>query len=191
MYMYKKQIIAVTNRHLCAGSLAAQVERVCRFRPGAVILREKDLPEQEYFLLAEEVMEICGRYDIPCILHTFADAARALNNPSIHLPLPVLREQKGRLGDFAVIGASVHSVEEALEAEGLGAAYLTAGHIYATDCKKGVLPRGLTFLREVCGAVSIPVYAIGGIGLHESQMEEVLSCGARGGCIMSAMMRGL
>lgn len=191
MYMYRKQIIAVTNRHLCAGALTEQIERVCRFRPGAVILREKDMSEQEYLPLAGEIMEICRSYDIPCILHTFINAARALNNNSIHLPLTLLREQRGTLEDFVTVGVSVHSVEDAREAELLGASYLTAGHIYTTDCKKGVPPRGPAFLSEVCRAVSIPVYAIGGIGLKEQQMEEVLSCGARGGCVMSAMMRGL
>ena len=41
---------------------------------------------------------------------------------------------------------------------------MTAGHIYATDCKQGLPPRGLDFLEEVCRAVDIPVWAIGGIG---------------------------
>ncbi|WP_455958797.1 thiamine phosphate synthase, partial [Anaerotignum lactatifermentans] len=78
---------------------------------------------------------------------------------------------------------------EAEEAEKLGATYITAGHIYATDCKKGLPPRGLTFLEEVCRRVSIPVYAIGGIKINEKQLREVIDCGAKGGCIMSGMMQ--
>ena len=65
---------------------------------------------------------------------------------------------------------------------------MTAGHIFATDCKAGLPPRGTDFLKEVCSAVQIPVYAIGGIRPEEKQIEKVLSCGAAGACIMSGMM---
>jgi thiamine-phosphate pyrophosphorylase len=93
--------------------------------------------------------------------------------------------QKAR---FRVIGASCHSVEEALEAQQLGCTYITAGHVFATDCKKGLPPRGLDFLRAVCAAVDIPVYAIGGI--NSENLQDVMKCGAAGGCIMSGLMRG-
>ena len=43
-----------------------------------------------------------------------------------------------------------------MEAERLGATYVTAGHIFTTDCKKGLPPRGLDFLKNVCDAVTIP-----------------------------------
>ena len=66
---------------------------------------------------------------------------------------------------------------------------MTAGHIYATDCKKGAPPRGLAFLEEVCRAVDIPVWAIGGIGLDGGQLAEVKARGAAGACVMSGMMR--
>lgn len=59
------------------------------------------------------------------------------------------------------------------EAEQLGASYLTAGHIYATDCKRGLPPRGLGFLKEVCREVSIPVYGIGGIKFDEEQWNDM------------------
>ena len=90
---------------------------------------------------------------------------------------------------FAAIGASVHSVDEAQRAQALGATYLTAGHIFTTECKKGLPPRGLQFLQEVCQSVSIPVYAIGGITLDPQKIETVLSCGASRVCIMSGMMQ--
>ena len=60
--------------------------------------------------------------------------------------------------DFNLIGVSVHSVEEAIFAEKMGAGYVTAGHIFLTDCKKGLAARGLPFLKNVCESVGIPVY---------------------------------
>ena len=91
-----------------------------------------------------------------------------------------------RAGRF---GVSVHSAEEAKAALALGAAYLTAGHIYASSCKQGVPPRGLAFLKEICTLSPVLVYAIGGIGLNKAQLEEVLACGAAGACVRSAFMR--
>jgi thiamine-phosphate pyrophosphorylase len=132
-------------------------------------------------------MEICKRHDVPCILHTFINAAVKLGAESIHLPLPVLREMSAEDKEkFRIIGSSCHSAEDALEAERLGAAYITAGHVFATDCKKGLPPRGLDFLKAVCESVDIPVYAIGGISLEK--MPQVLEAGAAGGCIMSGLM---
>ena len=114
----------------------------------------------------------------------------ALGADGAHLPLPVCaamtaaeRLQAGRFG------VSVHSAEEARAALALGAAYLTAGHIYASSCKQGVPPRGPAFLKEICTLSPVPVYAIGGIGLNKAQLEEVLACGAAGACVRSAFMR--
>ena len=50
-------------------------------------------------------------------------------------------------------------------------------------------PRGLDFLRQVCAAVDLPVYAIGGIKFDETQWMSLKECGAAGGCIMSGMMK--
>lgn len=188
-YLSYENIIAVTNRHLCERPFAEQVERVCAKRPKALILREKDLTQKEYELLAGEMLEICRAYHVRCILHTYPQAARHLGCDAIHLPLPLLREASGHLKDFSFLGTSVHSVEEAKEAERLGVSYMTAGHIYATDCKKGLPPRGTEFLRDVCRAVSVPVYAIGGIGRTMAQIDEVMAYGAAGACIMSGMMQ--
>ena len=88
---------------------------------------------------------------------------------------------------FTIRGASVHSVEDALRAERAGATYVTAGHIYATDCKKGLPGRGLDFLKEVCAAVRIPVYAIGGI--DETNADACIEAGADGVCMMSGYMK--
>ncbi len=184
-----RNIIAVTNRKLSSRPFLEQMERVCRLQPKAVILREKDLQEEMYEELAVKVIELCKQYQVPCMLHTYLETARKLQHPYIHLPLFLLRENSGKLNDFVEIGCSIHSVEEAEEAQKLGATYLTAGHIYTTDCKKGLPPRGIDFLKEVCGAVTIPVYAIGGIHAGTGQIQEVIKCGAFGGCIMSEMMR--
>lgn len=183
-----ENIIAVTNRSICSHPFLEQIERVCMHHPKALILREKDLSEEDYILLADPVIKLCRQYEVLCIPHSYTAASRKLLQPHIHLPLPLLRQYQGTLTDFKTIGCSVHSVQQAQEAQALGATYLTAGHIYATDCKKGLPPRGLDFLEEVCDRVEIPVYAIGGIHPGTGQLSEVMAHKAAGACIMSDMM---
>lgn len=186
MSMYK--IIAFSNRKLCSGSLLDQIDIIAqKKKPDIFVLREKDMGEKEYEALAKEVIKKCEKYGIECILHNFIDAAINLNYKKIHLPLSVLKEEGSRLKDFEIIGASTHSKEDAILAESLGASYVTAGHVFKTDCKKGLEPRGLGFLKDVCKTVDIPVFAIGGI--NESNMEEAVKAGANGVCLMSGFMK--
>lgn len=180
------KVICVTNRKLCGGDFLTRIERVAAARPDAVILREKDLPEPEYTALAEQVTAICQRYDVQCILHSFAAAAVRLRAEYLHLPLPVLRQMQS-LPENIKIGVSCHSEAEAQEAVSRGANYLIAGHIFATDCKKGLPGRGTDFLRAVCRSVNVPVYAIGGIAPENA--AEVMQAGAAGFCIMSGLMQ--
>ena len=192
MSIYKeeyKNVIAVTNRKLSSRPFLEQMERVCKLHPRAVILREKDLSEEEYAELAVQILTLCKQYQVPCMLHTYLETARKLQHPYIHLPLFLLEEYCGKLNDFRIVGSSIHSPEEAVRAQKAGATYVTAGHVYVTDCKKGLPPRGLEFLKEVCTKVTIPVYAIGGIHAGTGQIQEVMDCGASGGCIMSEMMK--
>lgn len=189
MIMYMSDILCVTNRKLCREDFLTRIARIASCHPRGIILREKDLTPEEYKALARTVMEVGSRYGVNCILHSFVNVALELHADAIHLPLHLLRtmNEEDKM-QFRVIGASCHSVEEALEAEELGCTYITAGHIFETDCKKGLPGRGLAFLREVCDAVSVPVYAIGGIG--EENIADVRTAGASGACLMSRLMVG-
>lgn len=177
-------ILAVTNRRLCVRPLTEQLEIIAKAGVRRIILREKDLTEAEYESLAREAKAVCEKYGAELIPHTYINAAKNLGFNKIHLSMLLLRAY-GACG-FETVGASVHSVSEAIEAERLGASYITAGHVFATDCKKGVPPRGIEFLKEVCAAVSIPVYAIGGMKL--ANVSAAAEAGAYGAAIMSEMM---
>lgn len=188
MIISMSDIICVTNRTLCDDDLLQRIGKIAAAHPKGIILREKDLSESAYQVLAAQVMEICKAHDVPCILHSFVDAAIALHADAIHVPLPVLREMTAEeKAHFTMLGASCHSVEEAVEAEALNCTYITAGHIFETDCKKGLAGRGLTFLKSVCQTVSIPVYAIGGI--TGKNICAVRAAGASGACAMSGFMK--
>lgn len=185
-------IICITNRKLCTGTypddFLARIEKIAARRPAAIILREKDMSQEEYTALASRVMSICHKYGTQCILHTFTQAALFLGSDAIHVPLPVLREMdENERKSFSLLGTSCHSVEDAAEAEKLGCTYITAGHVFPTDCKKGLACRGMGFLESVCDSVNIPVYAIGGIGTQN--INTIRRSHAAGACIMSGFMQ--
>lgn len=179
-------LIAITNRKLCQGDFLSRFEWLAKCRPTAIMLREKDLSLEEYESLALKVIEICRENSVPLIINQNLSVAKKLKLPYIHLSMADFRKNKDDLQSFTNIGASIHSVSEAIEAAALGATYLIAGHIFSTDSKKGVPARGLGFLKEVCEAVTIPVFAIGGI--KGTNINEVLAVGASGACIMSSAM---
>lgn len=149
-----------------------------------VILREKDLPEEVYRSLYSLAYDICYNAGVRIVAHSFIDVVKP--GDSIHLSMPALRERRWTLTGIRA-GASIHSIEEALEAQKLGAQYIIAGNIYETDCKAGLPGRGIKFLRNVCESVDIPVYAIGGVNIE--RMEEITKAKAVGGCMMSGMMK--
>lgn len=188
MIISMSDILCVTNRVLCKEDFLQRLEKIAANHPKGIILREKDLSKKEYKALAENVMQLCKKYHVPCMLHSFIDVAMELGAENIHLPLHILRglDEKTK-ENFRIIGASCHSVEEAQEAEQLGCTYITAGHVFATDCKKGLSPRGLDFLKRVVESVAIPVYGIGGI--NSANINGVRNAGAKGACIMSGLMK--
>ena len=183
-----KNLICVTNRHLCNGDFLSRIEKIVAYKPKAILLREKDLTEQEYETLAKNVMKICKNANVPCILHNFVDVALKLKAEAIHMTFAMLRimsaEDKAK---FRNIGASCHSAEEAWKAQSVGCTYIIAGHIFDTLSKKDIPPRGLDFFQEVIKNVTIPVYAIG--GLNKDNIDSVLKAGASAACVMSGPMQ--
>lgn len=182
------KIICISNRKLCKENFLERVEKITAAKPDGFILREKDLPIEEYRALAQEVLGICKKQKVPCILHTWSGVSEKLGISAIHLPLSDLRRlgRKGSLKSFDTVGASCHSLSEALEAEALGATIITASHIFPTDCKQNVPPKGLAFLSEICQRVSIPVIALGGI--FENNIAFLPDTGAAGAAVMSTAM---
>ena len=228
------KLICVTNRKLCKGyekyGFDAFYDRISEIvnmkqdiRPASIILREKDLSEEEYREVAKRLKTICDRAGVVFCAHNYALVAEELGTPA-HFPLheleKLVRDKKisktnprnsGMLNEISNgipdgrsnnildgrseiynlmrYGASCHYVEDALCAYKLGCDYVTAGHVYITDCKKGLAPRGIDFLKKMCDSVPIPVYGIGGIDLESDKIDEVKQAGAKGACIMSGYMK--
>lgn len=169
-----------------------QLRRISRLHPYALILREKELEDDEYEKLAGEVMNICEAEGIYCFLHSRTHIARRRNCRNIHLSIPALKSlamdnTESLTEDFERISVSCHSMEDMRLAVECGATQIILGTIFETECKKGLKGRGISFVREICEACPVAVYAIGGI--TTDNLPQVMKAGAAGGCMMSGFMK--
>ena len=177
--------IVITNRHLCNGDYYEQIEKVARLRPFALILREKDISDEEYMEMCKKVKEICDKYDVRFIVHQRVDIAKKLGYRNIHISYSLLDSID--YDKFDYISVACHSLEEAIDIDKSYANQIVLGTIFETDCKLGLKGKGTEFVREVSAHTSKPIYAIGGI--KESNISEVIKAGAKGGCMMSRFMQ--
>lgn len=179
--------VFVTDRLGCALPLPQQTAFLADSGAiDAVILREKDLDDAAYELLAAEMAAICARCGIAFVAHSHVEAARRLGCAAVHLPLPLLRAQ-GRPDGFAWVGTNVHEADEVAEAEVLGADVLVASPVFAPSCKPASTARGLPFLRAVLDRAHAPVFALGGITDENERL--IREAGAAGACRMSDYAR--
>ena len=125
-------------------------------------------------------------------VHNFADFALRAGERNLWLPLGVLRSFSAAHGaeflraNFKKLVASCHSEAEAREALELGANAICLSHIFATDCKAGLAPKGLNLIRAVREFFAGEIYALGGITPHN--FASVLRAGADRIAVMSPAM---
>jgi thiazole tautomerase (transcriptional regulator TenI) len=84
------------------------------------------------------------------------------------------------------IGCSIHSQMEAKAAVKNGADFCLYGHIYPTNSKPGIAPRGIEGLKEVVNSTNLPVIAIGGI--QPQNTLDVIEAGAAGIAVLSGVL---
>jgi thiamine-phosphate pyrophosphorylase len=155
----------------------------------AIQLREKDLDGKELFELAEKGRQLCGRYDARLLINDRIDVALAVGTDGVQLgetSIPV-ETARNLLGPQKLIGASIHALAEATDAERNGADFILFGPVYFTPSKAAYgPPQGLTALKEIVEKISLPVYAIGGIKLEN--LEETKRTGVGGVALISAII---
>ena len=201
----KIKLNIITNRKLCENeNLERQIEKIFsayekkiilkNFEIVTLTLREKDLDKNEYLNLVEKIYPICKKYKINLILHQNYDLNldEKYDIKGIHLSYSIFKSLNQNIKaelikKYKRIGVSIHSLDEAKEIENLGASYIVAGHIFETDCKKGLEPRGLKFVEDLSSVLTIPIFAIGGI--DENNSQSVIDSGAFLVCMMSSLMK--
>ncbi|MHA1248986.1 MAG: thiamine phosphate synthase [Candidatus Helarchaeota archaeon] len=154
-----------------------------------VQLREKNIETREFYNKAIELKAILKEYNIPLIINDRVDIAYASDADGVHLgqsdlPIKYAREI---LGKNKIIGLSVNTVKQAIEAEKSGADYIAISPVFPTPTKVDIDPpvglEGIPIIRE---SVNIPIVGIGGI--NKNNAKKVIEAGCDGVAVVSAIM---
>jgi thiamine-phosphate diphosphorylase len=138
--------------------------------------------------LADRVKQLTEKYDIPFIVDDDVATAKAVG-AGVHLGKDDMPVEKARklLKPETVIGATAKTVEDAVEAVKNGASYLGTGAIFPTATKENPVITSVDTLKEIVQAVSVPVYAIG--GLTADNVSVLAGSGIEGVCVVTAIIK--
>ena len=182
------RLYLVTDRHQTAGRpLVSVVGRAVNAGVRAVQLRERDLPIRALLSLSLDLQRELP--DMQLFINDRVDLAVGLGCRGVHLresslPAPVVRTL---LRPSQLLGLSVHSIQGAVAAERHGADFVVLGPIYDTPSKREYgAPLGLQVLEQAARAVTIPIFAIG--GMTASRTREMLQAGAFGVAVLSSIL---
>ena len=182
--------IVVSNRSLCKGDLSKCLLDAAKGGADYIMIREKSLGKGELLELVLKVSRDIEKYGAKLIVNSSIYAAKQSGAHAVHLSFSDFMGLDGEsiksIKKFMKLGVSIHSVDEAIRAECRGADYILAGHIFQTDCKPGIEPRGTEFIMGIRELTDIPIFAIGGI--DSSNVMKVMDSGANGAAVMSLVM---
>ncbi len=173
---HDRDLIAVVGECLAAGLSAVQV-------------REKDLPAADVARLCRALRPLTAARGALLIVNDRADIALAVGADGAQRTSTSLsvEDMRAAVDKRVRIGASVHSLDEAVAAATAGAEWLFFGPVYDTPSKRRYgPPQGLAALERVASAVAVPVIAIGGV--TPERVKEVRAAGARGVAAISAIL---
>ncbi|MEO8579487.1 MAG: thiamine phosphate synthase [Gemmatimonadales bacterium] len=146
---------------------------------GAIHVRSQLLDSPTLYGLTLALLELNEQTKCWCIVNDRVDIALAcgvqgvqLTHKSISVP------DVQRIAPALRIGASVHSPDEARDAESAGADWCVAGHVFETATHPGMPRRENTFISDIVAVVSFPVIAIGGI--RPEHVRSLVHKGAHG-----------
>ena len=187
---HQVDIYPVTCEELSEGRSNLEVlEAVIRGGAKIIQLREKEYQKKELYHLAVKFREMTQKEGVLLIINDHVDIALAVDADGVHLgqedlPLTVARQ----LAPELLIGASTHSLEQALQAEKDGADYINIGPIFITKTKEGVESSlGPEAIARISPYIKVPFTVMGGI--DEENLELVLAKGARRVAMVTAITR--
>ncbi|MCR4645449.1 MAG: thiamine phosphate synthase [Oscillospiraceae bacterium] len=182
------QLYAVTDRAWLHGkTLYEQVEAALKGGVTCVQLREKELDDDTFLAEAVSIAALCRQYGVPFFINDNVEIAVKCHADGIHVGQEDMAasQVRERVGDDMMIGVSVHTVQEALDAVKAGADCLGVGAMFSTSTKADADVLPMSVLKDICDAVDIPVVAIGGIGKHN--IGQLAGTGVDGVALVSAI----
>ncbi|PDY52522.1 thiazole tautomerase TenI [Bacillus toyonensis] len=181
----KNELHVISNGHMPFEELvnvAMQIESEIDY----LHIREREKSTKELYEGVESLLKK-GFPASKLVINDRIDIAILLNIPRVQLgyrsaDVRLVKEKFSYLH----VGYSVHSLEEAIVAFKNGADSLVYGHVFPTDCKKGVPARGLEEISDIASCLSISITAIGGITPENT--VAVLTNGVSGIAVMSGIV---
>ncbi|MBI5633486.1 MAG: thiamine phosphate synthase [Nitrospirae bacterium] len=189
MFLYHGGICFITDQTCVSLPLLDMVKRVLDGGITFVQYREKRRSRREIHEEAIRLRDLTRSYNAVFIINDHADIALAVDADGVHLgqddlPLKEARKIMGR----KIVGISTHNLEQAEEAEAGGADYIGFGPIFHTTTKDAGTPQGVDILGIIKQNCSIPVVAIGGIGIETA--ADVMRAGADAVAVATAICKG-
>ncbi len=182
-------LYAVTDRSwLKEGqTLLSVCEDVLKHGATFLQIREKDLDAASFQEEAAQLKQLCARYKVPYAVNDSVEIAMAIDADGVHVGQTDIkgRDIRSMIGADKILGISAGTVAEAVAAEQAGADYIGVGAVFGTSTKKDARNLTVEKLKEITGAVSIPVVAIGGI--NSKNLMELAGSGVDGVAVVSAI----
>lgn len=150
-------------------------------------LREKQLDEDSILAEAAGLRDLCRARNVPFVVNDSIELALAAGADGVHLGQSDLhgRNVRALVGPDRILGISAGTVAEAVAAQAAGADYIGVGAVFPTGTKPDAKPMPMDLLRSICGAVSIPAVAIGGI--NAGNIMTLSGAGVAGAAVVSAI----
>jgi thiamine-phosphate pyrophosphorylase len=172
----------ITDRHSSSLPILQHIQQAIDASVDLIQIREKDLATQPLLELSSRALELAKGSRSRVLVNDRVDVALAGNLDGVQLGHHSVKTDtvcKHLRETSLLIGASVHSMTEFLNAAANSASFVTLGPIFATPSKSAYgPPLGLKLLEQVCQRASMPVFALGGVGLEN--YRSCLSAGAAG-----------
>ncbi|MGH7214234.1 MAG: thiamine phosphate synthase [Tepidisphaeraceae bacterium] len=152
-------------------------------------LREKSLDSGELLARARELVTLCRKHNVICVINDRPDIAILAGADGVHLgqsDLPVTEARK-LLGRDKIIGVSTHNLDQAKQAVRDGADYLGVGPVFPSPTKPRDFLPGLDFARQVARA-NLPVPAVAIAGITGDNVDEVIATGLRAAAVTASVI---
>ncbi|MFZ5907367.1 MAG: thiamine phosphate synthase [Nitrospirota bacterium] len=187
--MYLGGLCCITDRSISRLSFGDMALRALEAGIGWIQYRDKESARRLLYEEAVRLRAVTREFNAVFIVNDHADIAYAVDADGVHLgqdDLPLNEARK--IMKKKIIGISAHSMEQAKEAEKMGADYIGFGPVFHTATKNAGTPKGIAMLREIRREIRIPLVAIGGI--TPDTIQAVLAAGADAVAVASSLLRG-
>ncbi len=179
----------VTDRVLCGNRSLEDVAHQALVGGAACIqLREKDVSTRFFVEEARKIKGLTARFRAPLIINDRIDVALAGGADGVHIGQDDMPYAEARrlMGPKAIIGLSVETWDDVVEAEALDVNYLGVSPVFETPTKTDTKGNwGLEGLARIKAYSRHPLVAIG--GLNASNAKEAVMAGADCIAVVSAI----